>query len=307
MLHWLVMQPGHDNKIRDGRNIRVASQFFAPPAGFENCFTTFYRLEFDDDDGSSVEDFLHPEWTNIRFFSGATPTAQIVGGDELKNARFTATGPSSLANRFVIAPTRMWGLGFLPLGWARFFDADARDAANLLVDGETHPLFARFAPLADLLCDPDASSEEQFDAIMAHLGQIARPYKDEQRILQIHDSLLDQDLNNVTEFAEASDMTVRTLERMCMKYFGFSPKLLLRRQRMMRTLTAFLLNPGGNWSDAIDEHYHDQAHFTREFRAFMGMKPSEYAALDHPILESFVRARAESWGSPAQTLDRPRL
>ena len=35
------------------------------------------------------------------------------------------------------------------------------------------------------------------------------------------------------------------------------------------------------------------------------MNPSEYAALDHPILTSFMEARARVWGSAAQTLDPP--
>jgi hypothetical protein len=37
----------------------------------------------------------------------------------------------------------------------------------------------------------------------------------------------------------------------------------------------------------------------------MTMSPSEYAALDHHILTSFMEARARIWGSAAQTLDPP--
>ena len=55
----------------------------------------------------------------------------------------------------------------------------------------------------------------------------------------------------------------------------------------------------------MDAHYHDQAQFTREFQTFMGMSPSVYAAMEHPILTAFVEARARIWGSPAQTLDKP--
>ena len=62
---------------------------------------------------------------------------------------------------------------------------------------------------------------------------------------------------------------------------------------------------GPRWTEVMDEHYHDQAQFTREFHTFMTMNPSEYASLDHPILSSFVEARARVWGSAAQTLDKP--
>ena len=104
-------------------------------------------------------------------------------------------------------------------------------------------------------------------------------------------------------------MSIRTLERMCHRYFGFTPKLLLRRQRFMRSLSAFMLHQsqkgGARWTEAMDEEYHDQAQFTREFSEFMGMTPSAYAALPHPILASFMEARARIWGSAAQTLDQP--
>ena len=55
----------------------------------------------------------------------------------------------------------------------------------------------------------------------------------------------------------------------------------------------------------MDQHYHDQAQFSREFREFMTMNPSEYAALDHPILRALMEARARIKGSPAMTLDSP--
>jgi AraC-like DNA-binding protein len=109
----------------------------------------------------------------------------------------------------------------------------------------------------------------------------------------------------VAEFAEHSEMERRTLERLCDRHFGFSPKLLLRRQRFMRSLAQFMLDHAANWSEAMDEHYHDQAQFVREFRTFMRMSPGEYAALDHPILAAFMKHRARVWGAAAQTLDPP--
>ena len=101
-------------------------------------------------------------------------------------------------------------------------------------------------------------------------------------------------------------MSKRTLERLCAKHFGFSPLLLLRRQRMMRTLSTFMLYERSKWSAVIDQHYHDQAHFVREFHSFMKMSPSEYASMPHPILSAFMKERNRVLGSPVQTLDQPR-
>ena len=166
--------------------------------------------------------------------------------------------------------------------------------------------FAHFAPLADLLCDPESDIETQYDALVAALAKAMRPSRDEPRIARVHAALVNGDHASVHELASACAMSIRTLERVCTRYFGFSPKLLMRRQRFMRSLATFMLQRGGRpWTEAMDAHYHDQAQFTREFRDFMTMNPSEYAALDHPILTSFMEARAKAWGSAAQTLDSP--
>jgi AraC-like DNA-binding protein len=284
---------------------RLTAEFREPPAMFEGCFTTFYHLSLDiDADGERLTDHLQPEWGNIRFFCGGGPEAEIADS-RVAGARFVGTGPSSLPCRFTLGPVRMWGVGFLPLGWARFFDADARSCANIICDGAAHPAFTRFAHLTEALCDPEATFEEQYAAIVAAMAQAMRPTRDDARIMRVHAALVSGDHASVHDLADACAMSIRTLERVCMRYFGFSPKLLMRRQRFMRSLTTFMLQRGSRWTEAMDDHYHDQAQFTREFREFMTMNPSEYAALDHPILTSFMEARARIWGSAAQTLDPP--
>jgi AraC-like DNA-binding protein len=284
---------------------RLVAEFREPPAEFAGCFTSLYHLTLELPAGAvPVTDYLQPEWANIRFFCGTTPKAEI-GGWRLEGARFVATGPSSLPCRFSMGPVRMWGVGFLPLGWARFFEAEAGNCTNLVCDGAAHHAFAHFAGLTEVLCDPEASVEEQYAALVAALAAAMRPSRDEPRIARVHAALVSGEHVSVGELVDASAMSIRTLERVCARYFGFSPKLLMRRQRFMRSLTTFMLQRGRRWTEAIDSEYHDQAQFTREFRDFMTMNPSEYAALDHPILTSFMEARAKIWGSAAQTLDPP--
>lgn len=282
----------------------VHSQFFPAPSHFDGCFTTFYHADLQVAGGGTVTDYLQPEWSNIRFFAGACPTSQI-GDSHVSGARFNATGPSSLPCHFELGSSRMWGVGFLPLGWARFMDAPAYDLANIACDGARHPVFAKFDCLSDVLCDPALTMEAQHEAIIDMLGRLMRPNRDEPRIIKIHAALVSGEFLAVGDLADACNMSIRTLERMCHRYFGFTPKLLMRRQRFMRSLTSFMLHKGSRWTEAMDGEYHDQAQFTREFSEFMTMTPSRYASLDHPILSSFMEARARIWGSAAQTLDPP--
>lgn len=283
----------------------VRSRFFTPPEEFEGCFTTYYRMTIEVPGDGKVHDCLQPEWGTIRFFAGSKPTARILGHSQLFGARFAATGPSSLPADFDIGSTQMWGIGLLPLGWARFVDVEARGLANQVVEGSNHPAFAKFAPLIEILCDHSLSDEEHLEAINSLMRKLMRPHRDDERILRVHRALLSEDSASVRDFAERAGLNVRSLERICSRHFGFTPKLLMRRQRFMRSLTSFLLERGNSWIAAMDEHYHDQAQFTREFKEFMTMTPSEYAALDHPILESLMKARAMAKGSPAMTLDSP--
>lgn len=284
---------------------RLTAEFHEPPAEFEGCFTTFYHMTLTLDPGEApLVDYLQPEWANIRFFCGGAPEAAI-GGTKVSGAPFVATGASSLPCRFTMPAVRMWGVGILPLGWARFFGTDASACANLITDGAHHPAFRHFASLRDTLCNPAIELEEQREAIIVTMRRLMRPTRDDARIRRIHAELVNGDHAAVHDLADACAMSIRTLERMSMRHFGFSPKLLMRRQRFMRSLTSFMLQRGGRWTEAMDGLYHDQAQFTREFREFMTMNPSEYAALDHPILTSFMEARARVWGSAAQTLDPP--
>lgn len=286
------------------RDCTIDVRFFAPPADLEGCFTTFYRMELTVPDGGTVTDWLQPEWGNLRFFSGDIPNAQI-DGRTLDDARFTVTGPSSLPNRFELGSTRMWGIGMFPLGWARLVRLPAAAYANVLADGEAHPDFRRFVPLADSLFGEEPDDEAEFARIVAFVRSAEQPVAEQDRIRAVHAAMVDANMDSVAHFAERCGLSVRALERCCAKHFGFSPKLLLRRQRFMRSLAAFMLAEAHNWTEAIDGLYHDQSHFSRDFRTFMRMTPTEYAALPHPILSAFMEQRAKVWGSPAQTLDKP--
>lgn len=300
------MPPVNCGWIRLLQDCEINIRFFAPPEDLAPCFTTFYRLEVDMAQGSHVVDYLHPEWANLRFFKYNPPSAQIGDDSSVAGKRFQATGPSSLPTRFELGRTRMWGIGLLPLGWARFVGVDASEHVNTICDGEEEQTFVRFSPLCNVLCREGDDDESEFSEIVAFFRQLAPPPRDEKRILTIHDALIDPALMDVEEFADRCGLSKRTLERACARHFGFSPRLLLRRQRMMRSLAAFMLGERTNWSQVIDSHYHDQAHFVHEFHAFMGMSPSEYASIPHPILSAFVAERQRVWGSPVQTLDKPK-
>lgn len=283
----------------------LRARFFAPPAPLAGCFTSFYLLEVEPAGGGRVEDYLHPEWANLRFFLGPSPSSEVVGCETLSDTPFTATGPTSCPVRFRLPATRMWGVGLLPLGWAKFIGVPASSLANRLNDGLRHPAYSAFVPLYHALRQAPASDEAQAAILCDFFLARDREVKDAAKIAAVHEALVDPEIHNSGDLAARAGISTRTLERLCARHFGFTPQLLVRRQRMMRTLSAFMLAERTTWSQVIDLNYTDHAHFTHEFQAFMRMSPSEYAALDHPVLAAFMAERARVLGSPVQTLDRP--
>ena len=284
----------------------VGVRFYPPPADLSRCFTTFYVIDFDPGDDEVLCDALQPEWGGLRFFSDNGPEAWIEGGARLKDVKFFANGPSSRPIHFRMPRTRMWGIGLLPLGWARFVRQPAADCANMICDGAAEPRLAAFVPLAESVFDPHSDEAAELDRIIAFFRNLPAPVSvDETRIVAVHTAMVDENLTSVSQLVARVAASQRTVERICARHFGFSPKLLLRRQRFMRSLAQFMLDPSLKWIGAMDSHYHDQAQFVRDFREFMGVSPREYAATPHPILGPIMHERSRVFGAAVQTLDRP--
>jgi len=272
----------------------------------QRYFTTFYLVDMKVADGHLISDYLQPEWANVRFYSGASPEATSISGFHLRGTSFAATGPSSKAVNFAVGNSRMWGIGLHPSGWARFVPAPACDYANAVVDGFVDPAFAPFRSLANTLFGPKADEQEEHDRIVAHFrARMSETQPEEARISSIHAALIDPDVVKVRDLVARSGVGQRTVERICDRAFGFRPKVLLRRQRFMRSLAQYMLDPSLKWISAMDGHYHDQAQFVRDFKEFMGMTPREYAALDKPVIGAIMHERARFALAAVQTLDAP--
>ena len=287
-------------------DFKIDVRFHQPPDALRAYFTTFYSTDLVVPHGERAVDHLHPEWAGLRFVTGTLPDAEIAGLPPLPPTAFIAHGPTSTTVRFSAGTLRMWGVGLLPLGWATFVGAPASELADVLVDGHDHPAFAEYGQLANGLFGTEPDHAAELARITAFFtAQIGRKVPDEGRILACHAALVDPEVATVAEMAEAAGLPGYTLERLCHRHFGFAPQLLLRRQRFMRSLAQYMLDPSLKWIGALDDHYHDQAQFVRDFHRFMGMGPREYANAPHPIMGAIMRARFEEAGAAVQALHVP--
>jgi AraC-like DNA-binding protein len=285
----------------------VHLRFALPAESLRPFVTTYYCTEvICTPQRPWLEDWLHPEWANLRFTHAGAVQSAIGPGEVRPCPPFSVTGPTSRAARFRLGSGRNWGIGLLPLGWASLFAAPADAYADRFVDGAADAVFAAFVPLAEALAASDSDHASDLTLIEAHMADLfvaAGP--PDPAIAALNAALVDPDLLTVGELADRLCMTVRTLERLSRRAFGFPPKLLLRRQRFLRSLARFLLDPSLTWMRALDCHYHDQSHFVRDFRRFMGMSPSAYARADKPLLVAAAHARMAAAGEAVQGLHAP--
>ncbi|HSJ79086.1 MAG TPA: AraC family transcriptional regulator [Erythrobacter sp.] len=253
-----------------------------------------------------LEDHLLPEWANLRFMEATTVQTVIGAGEARPSPAFAVTGPTSRAMRFRIGSGRSWGIGLMPAGWALLTGVSAADYADRSVDGRSDRAFAPFTPLADALAVSDGDYIGELALIRTHMAQLcsAAPPVDP-AIAALNAALVDPDTVTVADLATRMGVAVRSVERLSRRAFGFAPKLLLRRQRFLRSLERFMLDPDLTWLGALDCHYHDQSHFVRDFRRFMGMCPSDYARKDKPLLAAAARSRMAVAGHAMQGLHDP--
>lgn len=286
----------------------VTVRFFVPPPELQPYLSSIYLTEVAPAEGTTIGDWLMPEWASLRMADGAACRVAL-GAEPLAAApAMMVSGPTSRATRIEIGAALVWGVGILPLGWTRFVGAPADRFADRLADGQSEPALTALAPLHRLVFTGDPAPAACAGRIAGYFTGLLgdrQPVEDEALVRSAHALLLDERIGMVADFAAGLSLSLRTLERFCLRVFGFPPKLLLRRQRFTRSLAQFLLDPSLAWIRTLDHHYVDQAHFVRDFRRFMGMSPSAYAAADKPILRATARVRDAAVGGAVQALHRP--
>ena len=93
----------------------------------------------------------------------------------------------------------------------------------------------------------------------------------------------------VEELAARTGHERRTLERAFDTWVGLPPKVLLRVQRVQRTLASLTAAAECPLATLAVRHgFADQAHLTREFRAFVGLTPTAYLRETHGLQDALL-------------------
>lgn len=284
-------------------NPTISIAFRVPAPELLPFISTYY--EFSTSGDEPVEDYLHPEWANIRM---ALDRPWIIGLDAggqpvRTGARAVLQGPTSKPT-YIKGSGASFGIGILPMGWGRLWHIDASSMAD------------RIVPLASVLEEPesadfieDISTATDIDARKAIADRLLlrrvgnRPARrSTHKVENLLSLLADPDIATVEQLTDGLGITQTQLARLSKQTLGFTPKLLLRRQRFLRMLGTMHSRPYAEWRQFIDPQYTDQSHMVRDFQYFLGMSPSAYFNMPRPILTAAARARAAMFGQPLQGL-----
>ena len=88
----------------------------------------------------------------------------------------------------------------------------------------------------------------------------------------------DSSVQRVSQLVEAFGMSERTLQRLCARRIGLSPKWLVQRRRLHEAAERLSGDDSPDLARvAVELGYADQAHFTRDFRTVTGLTPGGFA------------------------------
>jgi AraC-like DNA-binding protein len=103
----------------------------------------------------------------------------------------------------------------------------------------------------------------------------------------MNDLNADNFFDNISNVASRYGISSRYLQKLFVNYTGLTPKLFTKINRFQESLRLINIGDISLTSIAYECGYFDQSHFIREFKAFTGYTPSEYASHQSPITSAF--------------------
>lgn len=94
---------------------------------------------------------------------------------------------------------------------------------------------------------------------------------------QLETALGDPTLIRADQLPERLPLSMRSLQRIADRYFGVPLHAMIRRRRLQESAARLRAEPDLSLATlASDLGYADHAHFSKDFKAFLGKTPSEY-------------------------------
>jgi AraC-like DNA-binding protein len=266
-------------------------RYFSPAAPLWGWVSSYYLFELD---RPEVADTLRAELPQVRFLLQGVATHSYGALAPVPVPRAALCGPTTVAVGFrATGPVRLFGAGLLPTGWAALMGAGADEFTNSLTDlvDLAGPVAARtFERMAEARSARELVAAA--DAFFLALSMRAR--QPPLWFTRAADEWLAGSLNpDVNDLVATTGMSSRQIERLALKLYGASPKLLARKYRALQSAVRLGLAPDAGWEAAAAGVYYDQSHFIRDFKTFVGMTPSQFTDKGSPWLTRLTIAKRQ--------------
>jgi AraC-like DNA-binding protein len=270
-------------------------QYWRPGAALAPYVTGFHSFHAALPPGLTLQDVFLPSWASIRVSLHESPPWSLRMGSRTFDPMppVALIGPTNCSGHVSTSGGTMVGVGLKPLGWAQLFGGDVSRHANRVVP--LSQLDSGAEQLREALEAVDTPEQAFARWLEARLHR--RPPADP-RIAQLFAILEDGEETRIDVIAEMLGMSPRSLATMTRYNFGFTPKLLLRRTRFVRALSALLVQPGDGPAVLEAAGYYDRSHFLRDSHLFLGCSVREFQRRRGPLNQIALRVREKVLGRP---------
>lgn len=290
-----------DHGMDESGETTASVTYHLPAQALRGAVTTYYLVKVTGP--GTVWDQIFPEWPNFRLILKGDWEAHFPGEPRQPVPTIGISGALEKALWAGGSAGVMVGVGLMPAGWPQLSACPADQFTNRLAQ-----LSEAIGPVAEDLYRRLRAADGD-EAIFAVLDEVLLSILTERpeaaTVAAAHAALQDARIQTVADWAEVVGLSLRQLERFSNRYFGMSPKRLLRRQRLLRTLAAMREAPEGTWTQFLDDQFTDQAHFIHEFNYYMGLSPGAYLAREQPFMAEAWKRRKALLGAPVQVLQPP--
>lgn len=276
---------GRTGRARDGNALALN---VLPDSDLTPFVTWFAATHAEKPDGSVLEGGILSDHASIRVLHGGTWTAETADGP-----RVFAPGESGKAIYFgpqkTIMPITVDGSFkvvsiYLGVGGAQALGAPAQsEMIDRVLDYDRMAGRGAFASLFDFSATPQAWYNSFAREFRRYLDAHTPPRPDRIALAFEACTLKDPEFT-LQDFAEANDVSIRTVERVVRKAYGLTPKQVMRRARAL-DLAAALLGVAISEEEAeMKLRYFDQSHQIREIRHFFDRTPRQLREESNPLL-----------------------
>jgi len=265
-------------------------RYYSPAPALRSLLSSYYVIEFG---AGAITDVMRAELANVRFLIEGSSELTWPDGRVRKGVT-GLFGPRCAPLGMVCeGPGKVFGAGIMPLGWSALFGLDADELADdmLPLDEVVGPLGTRTLCRMRNSAD-DAGLVAAADDFFLRLAG-GRDLANDWFGRLVDDWLVGGSTTGVDGLVERADLSARQVERLCRRYYGAPPKLLMRKYRALRAAVGFSLDPEASWLDVAGDDFYDQSHFIREFKTFVGMTPTQFAANGAAVMSHSIRLRRQ--------------